>query len=78
MAKPSKPFPPQGGPAEEPPKLWTPSEKPTESQKKLALMLFMECWKDAVAKDKSLIAQVEPVYRSCLKAAKIIDELKFE
>jgi hypothetical protein len=61
-----------------PTEIWTPDAKLTEGQKKLGLMLFMECWKDALAKGKATIEQVKPTYVQCIKAAKIIDELKIE
>jgi len=76
MARKTSPPPVDSASPPEPPKLWTPPAKLSDGVKKLAVQLFIECWKSGLAGEKGFkLTQTESVYRQCIQAAQIIADI---
>lgn len=60
-----------------PTELWTPPEKLTSNEGRMAWALFMECWKSALAKSGEVLnpTLATEFYRECIAVAKALEEI---
>ncbi len=62
--------------------IWTPPEKTDDNTKRMAWLMFLECWKVEMAKPHRRQASPDPMwdttqtYNNCLKTAKIVRKLE--
>jgi hypothetical protein len=58
-----------------PKKLWIPTEKLDENVKRMAWLLFLECWKGDESTDQWTEEVTKGTYEDCIRVAKIIRDL---
>jgi hypothetical protein len=67
---------------EKPVEIWTPDEKVDDNTKRMAWLLFLECWKQDICKTGYKLDDPPfspgTAYEGCLTAAKIIREIELK